>query len=105
MTSPKGKRLAVWQTSIDGIDWIDNLVKDNKAVFLGGDGYPIRYTATAGNLLSDIRNGPPLARKAWASGEGDILLAGWEGRTVIDHIEVADCRSDEWLLVEAFDES
>ena len=96
--SIKGKRLAVWQTSLGGIDWIIELVREGKAIDLGGDGYPWRFTATAEHLIPRVADGPPEANERWSIDEGDILLEGWEGKTVIDRAEVARCRSDEWLL-------
>jgi len=41
------ERLAVWQTGLDGLDWIDQLAKTNEAISLGGSGYPLKYTAIA----------------------------------------------------------
>src|SRR5262249_38147557 len=50
--TPKGPRLAVWQTGLGGLDWLDELVKANKAISLGENcGYPCRYTATAECLV------------------------------------------------------
>jgi hypothetical protein len=103
--SPVGKRLAVWQTGPGGLDWINDLVRAGKAINLGGNGYPSRYTATAKHLLPHIVNGPPLAKKIWSTAESDILTEKWEGRTVIDQTEVASCLPDMWLVVEVFDES
>jgi hypothetical protein len=103
--SPKGKRLAVWQTELDGLDWIDELVKEVKAIDLGGNGYPSHYTAIAEHLIPHIIHGPPLAKKIWSFDEGDILLEKWEGRTVIDQAEITRCLPDEWLVVQVFDES
>ena len=48
--SPEDTRLAVWQTGLGGLDWFDELVKAGKAIDVGGDGYPCRYTAMAANL-------------------------------------------------------
>ncbi len=103
--SPRGPRLAVWQATLEGLDWIDELVKAGKAIALGGNGYPLWYTATAENLISRIIDEPPWARKNWRFDEGDILLEGWEGKTVIDRDVIAACRLDEWLLIVAWDES
>ena len=36
--SPDGTRLAVWQTGVCGLDWINKLVKEGKAIDLGGNG-------------------------------------------------------------------
>ncbi|MFN2513729.1 MAG: hypothetical protein ABR568_20200 [Pyrinomonadaceae bacterium] len=80
-------------------------MKAGKAIDLGGNGYPCRYTAIAENLLARIVDEPPGARRIWTSGVGDILTQKWEGRTVIERTAAAACRSGEWLLVEAWDES
>jgi len=97
--------LAVWQTGLSGLDWVDELLKAGKAIDLGGHGYPCRYTATAENLIPRIVDEPPGARRIWTSGLGDILSEKWEGKTVIDRAAAACCRPDEWLLIEAWDES
>jgi hypothetical protein len=103
--SQQGPRIAVWQAKLLGLNWLNELVKDGKARFLGGDGYPMRYTATAAGLLPRILDGPPMAREVWISGAGDILTDKWVGRTLIDHDEASKCAGDEWLLVVAWDES
>ena len=103
--APEGAQLAVWQTDCGGLDWIDDLVKSDKAICLSGGGYPNLYTATAENLIPCIEKGPPGARRTWACGVGDILTDKWVGRTVVNRASFADCRPDEWLLVEAWDES
>lgn len=103
--SPEGARLAVWQTGLFGLDWIRELVATGKAIALGGNGYPCRYTATAENLIPWIIDKPPGARETWVCEAHDILLERWEGKTVIDRAEAAACRPDEWLLIEAWDES
>lgn len=103
--SPTGDRLAVWQTGLGGTDWIDALVRAGAAVDLGGNGYPLRYTATAREALPRVLEGPPGARANWFLGASDILTEAWAGTTVIDEAASAACRQDEWLLVEAWDES
>jgi hypothetical protein len=103
--SPTGKRLAVWQTGLGGLDWIDELVKNGKAISLGGNGYPYLYTVTAKQLIPLVIDKPPGAPDVWACGPSDIIAEGWEGKTVIDRAAAADCRPDEWLLVVACDES
>lgn len=103
--SAEGTRLAVWQTGLGGLDWLDELVMAGKAIDVGGDGYPCRYTAMAANLVPQILDSPPHARSTWACGADDILTEKWEGKTVIDPAAAAACRPDEWLIVEAWDES
>ncbi len=36
---PKGKRLAIWQTGMYGLKWLNDLVKAGRATDLGGNGY------------------------------------------------------------------
>jgi hypothetical protein len=100
-----GTRLAVWQTGLSGLDWIDDLVKQQKAIRLGGNGYPLEFTAMTTHLKASLIDGPPCANEKWTSGPGDILLEGWAGKTIKD-LEALDlCRPDEWLLIQAWDES
>ena len=103
--STEGTRLAVWQTGLGGLGWLDELVKSGNAINLGGNGYPCRYTATAEYLVPRIIEKPPEARHTWVYDPGDVLGEEWEGKTVIDRAAAEECRSNEWLLVEAWDES
>lgn len=103
--SPEGRRLAVWQTGLGGLDWLNELVKAGKAIDLGGDGYPCRYTAIAEYLIPRIADMPPGARANWLREASDVITDQWEGKTVVDGAAVSQCRPDEWLLVEAWDES
>ena len=101
----EGPRLAVWQTGIEGLQWLDELVAAGNAIDLGGDGYPNQYTAQAEHIVSRVVAGPPLANRAWTVGENDILTPAWEGKTMIDRGVADDCRPDEWLTIIAWDES
>jgi hypothetical protein len=103
--SAEGPRLAVWQTDVYGLDWLDELVKAGKAIDLGGTGYPLRYTATAQYLVRPLLDGPPGAHETWILRVGDTVTEKWEGKTAIDRALVKACRPDEWLIVEAWDES
>jgi hypothetical protein len=103
--SPEGARLGVWQADVDGLNWLDELVKAGKAIDLGGNGYPCRYTATAEHLIPQFIEGPPRARTHWLLEAGDFVTDKWEGKTVVDGDAAAQCRPDEWLIVEAWDES
>ena len=84
---------------------MDELVKDGRAVDLcRNGGYPCRYKATAVNLIPPILSGPPDANPIWAWGF-HYTYTRWEGKTVTDTHAIAECANDEWLLVEAWDES
>ena len=105
-TPPKGALLARWQTHLYGLDWLDRLVQAGKVVLVAdNNGYPLRYTGHARDLLPLLTDTPPNARAVWVADAGDILLSEWAGKTEIHPDEIAKCRPDEWLLVETWDES
>lgn len=87
------------------MDWINALVKEEKAVSLRGDGYPLKFTATATHLRTQLLEGPPCAKAIWPCGPNDILGPGWRGKTFKNLEELAACAPDEWLVIEAWDES
>ena len=97
--------MAVWQTGLTGLHWIDELVKQRKAISLGGNGYPLEYTAMATHLLAQLREGPPEAKAVWTCDAEDIITPEWLGKTTKDPEVIDACRPDEWLLVQAWDES
>ncbi len=68
--APHGARLAVWQAGLGGLDWLNDLVTHQKAISLGGNGYPIEYTATADHILPRLRAEPPGAKARWTFDEG-----------------------------------
>lgn len=98
-------RLAVWQTGLGGLDWLYDLIDAEKAIDLGGIGYPSKFTAIAGSVIPIILKGPPGANQPWVCGEHDVIGEAWDGKTMIDRAVVAACRENEWLLIEAWDES
>ena len=106
MESPKGTLLAAWTIAgISGISWLDNLANEGKAIALGGDGYPIRFTATAENLLPRIFEERIDAISGQLCDGLQIHAHDWKSQTVTDLLAAANCRPGEWLLVEAWDQS
>ncbi len=101
----RGARLAIWQTGVGGLDWIEELVKQNKAIQLSAAGYPTSFTATAEQVIPHLIGEIPEARPVWGFDPDDILLPGWEGKTTKDPAVMEACRPNEWLLIEAWDES
>jgi hypothetical protein len=101
----KESLLATWTTSLGGLDWLDVLVKEGKAVDLGGNGYPCRYTATAANVLPKISSGPPHHKGSLVIGDNYVLPGGWVGKARIDHSKISQCLPDEQLIIEAWDQS
>ena len=98
-------RLAVWQTGLGGLDWLDELAKQRNAIDLGGDGYPNQYTAMAQHLRKELFEGPPYAKEVWSRGESDIVTPKWPGKTLVDRAALDACGPTEWLIIEAWDES
>jgi hypothetical protein len=90
---------------LGGLDWLDSLVKDGKAVDLGGNGYPVRYTAAAADILPLIASGPPKHSGPPVFSSDYILPAGWIGEVRIDHAKIAQCPRDAQLSIEAWDQS
>lgn len=100
-----GDRLAVWQTDVQGLRWLDELVERQEAISLGGNGYPFEYTAQSRVLLACLQGDPPEAKAVWTHGPEDIITPAWAGKTTVDQEAVEACRPDEWLLIQAWDES
>jgi hypothetical protein len=104
-SSQLGSRVAEWQTDWSGTDWFDKLSASENAFSLGGDGYPLRYTVKAKILLPYLANGFPGAREALLREPG-VALTTKRRKTITIHEKVLDaCEPDEWLAVEAWDES
>ena len=106
-SDPSGVLLASWQARVNGIDWLKGLVKADKAVHLSDNsGYPVRYSVRTGAVVPIVLHGPPHARRVWIAGPTDIIDSDhWPGRTTVDQRAIELCRPDEWLQVEAWDES
>jgi hypothetical protein len=100
-----GPRIAVWQTDPYGLKWLDELTKEGHAIHYPGGGYPDRYTARAKEIVPRLLEGPPEARETWHRDTGDVITEQWVGKTMINRVEVDACTSDEWLMIEAWDES
>jgi hypothetical protein len=48
---------------------------------------------------------PPEANAVWRHDAGDVVGPNWAGQTTIGRSAAMECDPDEWLLVEAWDES
>jgi hypothetical protein len=97
--------LVSWEVGgFGGLSWIDDLVTAGKAVALGGDGYPLRYTALARDLLPVIANGIPRPPGGPVIGEDYFLPAGWVGQPEVAE-KLAECPPNQLLLINAWDQS
>lgn len=99
-----GILLFSWRAGIGGLDWISPLVAAGHAIDLGGNGYPFRYTANAQFILDLLAGGLPshLGIAASRSKEGGSELT--HSKREPDLQAMAEC-SDEWIVIEAWDES
>ena len=105
-TWPEEKALLIrWLVGgLGGLRWIDDLVKEGKAVDLGGNGYPLRYTALAKDFLPRIASGIPKPGGGPIIGEDYYLPANWIGKPAITK-EFACCPAEQLLLINAWDQS
>jgi hypothetical protein len=105
--SPSGTRIAVWQAGWGGLNWLNALAKEGKVIDLDGNGYPSRYTARAEILVPYIVEEAFPANDTWIIPEGSVIVdpSAYVGKTRVDKQGAQQCRPDEWLLVEVWDES
>lgn len=96
--------LAVWQTGTGGLDWLDSLLQQGQAEILQDDGYPNRYRVVARAAVPILRD-PPHAHDTWIAAPTDVITSAWLGKTTINNEAIAQCEQDEWLILEAWDES
>jgi hypothetical protein len=97
--------VARWETSVFGLKWLEELVKDGRAKDLGGNGYPCRYSATVSILLPIITSGLPANDSPLVIGDDYALPERWSGNIVWNREVVLACQPDEMLTIEAWDQS
>jgi hypothetical protein len=98
-----GLLLASWQTGPFGLQWLDELVKDGKAIDLGGNGYPDRYRVVANVLLPILTTGLQSSDSPPVVGDDYALPRGWSSRVKLNRQRISECADTEHLLVEAWD--
>lgn len=97
--------IARWMTSVFGLEWLNQLVKDNKAIDLGGNGYPNKYAIAAGVLLPIIKAGLPSNNSPLVIGDDYVLPEGWSSEVSWNQQEILACHPGDQLLIEAWDQS
>lgn len=99
-----GEQLAGWEAELHGIDWLDELA-DDFVIRQGGNGYPSRYTARADVLIPLITAGPP-GERIRSTFTTDLPVTFTPVRTLqTDEAVVVSCGSDEWLIIDVWDQS
>lgn len=104
-TGTREVTVATWTVGLGGLDWLNDLVVEGRAVDLGGNGYPDRYTITAGELRKVISAGPPRPKGPDVIGDDYFRPGNWIGRAEVNRAELDACPEQEILEVEAWDES
>jgi hypothetical protein len=97
--------IARWETSVLGLKWLDQLVKDGRASDLGGNGYPDEYAITAGALLPIIMSGLPVSNSPPVIGDDYVLPEAWSGDIVWNRDVALRCQPSDMLFIEAWDQS
>jgi len=116
LSSDKTATLAHWEVGVDGIDWLDQLVRQGKAQRLENLsptyvlGYPIRWQAQAGVILPLLAEG----RIHTAKNNGPLIFGLDEGEeyvrpfhwidTITQHPDrIAACTPEQRLTIDAWD--
>jgi hypothetical protein len=96
--------LASWDVGLGGIDWLEELVRLDKATLLGrNSGYPVSYQSTAGVILPIIAAGVPRGTNPPVIGDEYAMPESWRGEVTIKPKILSRCRSDSLLLIHAWD--
>ena len=95
--------LATWITGIDGLNWINALVKEGKAEFLGGCGYPQSFSAKADVLIPKIYSMPRNYKGTTIIGDDYVHLGGFNKDMKINQSRIDECSPNEILRIEEWD--
>jgi hypothetical protein len=95
------KSMISWSTGFDGLDWLDELVKQGLAQDLGGSGYPSYYKAKAQVVLKALSIETPINKGQTIMDDENVLSADW--RSKIDTSELAKLKPNQQLIIEAWD--
>lgn len=96
--------LATWRANVAGINWLKKLVKDGRAEYLGGNGYPERYLAKHKDLMPIIKQGPPTDKGPMVIGENYFTPSGWVSEAIIKLDRFEQIHPDDVLVIDAWDE-
>ena len=102
-----GERLLGWRARLQGLDWLDPLLADRRAWTIRADGYPNLYAARAADVVEAMVSSSGMdERDAFRTpGHPGSGSAGWGPLTsrVLSLSTVVG--PQQWLLIEAWDES
>jgi hypothetical protein len=98
-------KVATWTAKFGGLEWLDQLVKEHRAVALGGAGFPLRYSVAAAVLLPIISKGIPGSPGPAVICDDNMMPTDPSGLVKLDKDNLAACSPDEQLMVDAWDQS
>ncbi|QYM78797.1 hypothetical protein K0B96_16060 [Horticoccus luteus] len=104
----EGRTLAYWVVGgFGGLDWVRELVHTPAVVGLGGNGYPVEYTAQLKVVRDYLLGSIPIGRGGpVVISDDDGSIAVWPPRRNEVHpLLIAACPDDEWVHIRAFDQS
>ena len=90
--------LACWTSPVGGLQWLDELLKDGRAIQLWGNGYPSRYIVQAKFAFHEMLTHKPTNISV---DEKEFR----EGDTIIHHERIKSCVPDDFFIVDAWDRS
>jgi hypothetical protein len=100
--SNDNEALATWTSGgFGGLDWIDNLVSEGKAEDLGGNGYPDYYKVQTQSVLKALSIETPINKGQTIMDDENAMSSDW--RSKIDISEIAKLKSNQQLIIEAWD--
>jgi len=98
--------LASWLTGINGCKWIEALVEEGKANYLGSyGGYPRSYSAKAEYVIPLVLSLKAKADGATVIGEDYAHIGGFNSSIELFLDRIKACPLEEELSIEAWDQS
>jgi hypothetical protein len=97
--------LANWEVGPGGLEWLYGLAKAGKVTQLTFNGYPMRFTGRAGDILPLLAEGPPPHQGPAIIGDDYVMPANWKGKVIFHQDKLAACPPDQVLTIDAWDQS
>lgn len=98
--------LASWLTGLNGCQWIETLVEEGKAKYLGiYGGYPRSYSAKAEDVIPLVLSLQTKTEGPIVIGEDYAHIGGFNSDIELFLDRIKSCPLDEELSIEAWDQS
>jgi hypothetical protein len=104
--------LARWLTDASGLTWLRPLVDQGKVFQTKQNGYPNEYRGLAGDILPLIRTDAmqPRGLGVWVFGMDEGEEYAFPPSGVVTDVmryedRIAACLDDQWVIIEAWDQS